>query len=114
VPIPANYPVVGGDAFRTGTGVHAAAVIKALRKGDNILADMVYSGVPAHLFGREQEIEVGPMCGKSNIVFWLEHRGLEPGEELVDHIFQRAKQSNAVLKDEEILAVVQQYKSVSG
>jgi 2-isopropylmalate synthase len=114
VPIPANYPVVGSDAFRTGTGVHAAAVIKALRKGDNVLADMVYSGVPAHLFGREQEIEVGPMCGKSNIVFWLEHRGLEPGDELVDRIFQHAKQSNTVLTDEEILSVVQQYKSVSG
>ena len=29
VPIPVNYPVVGADAFRTGTGVHAAAIVKA-------------------------------------------------------------------------------------
>ena len=39
--------MVGSDAFETGTGVHAAAVIKAFRKGDAWLADRVYSGVPA-------------------------------------------------------------------
>ena len=76
MPIPPNYPVVGRDAFRTATGVHAAAVIKAFRKKDQALVDAVYSGVPASLVGREQEIEVGPMSGKSNVVFWLEKRGL--------------------------------------
>ena len=79
MPIPPNYPVVGRDAFRTATGVHAAAVIKAFRKQDHELVDAVYSGVPASLVGREQEIEVGPMSGKSNVVFWLEKRGL-PGD----------------------------------
>src|SRR6185369_8630361 len=78
VPIPPNYPVVGRDAFRTGTGVHAAAVIKAYRKGQDWLADRVYSGVPAGLVGRKQEIEVGPMSGESNVVYWLESRGIEP------------------------------------
>ena len=72
VPIPVNYPMVGSDAFRTGTGVHAAAVIKAFRKGEDWLADRVYSGVPASLIGRRQEIEVGPMSGESNVVYWLE------------------------------------------
>ena len=76
VAIPPNYPVVGRDAFRTATGVHAAAVIKAYRKKDQALVDAVYSGVPASLVGREQEIEVGPMSGKSNVIFWLEKRGL--------------------------------------
>ena len=76
VAIPPNYPVVGRDAFRTATGVHAAAVIKAFRKQDRALADAVYSGVPASLVGREQEIEVGPMSGQSNVLFWLEQRGL--------------------------------------
>src|SRR5256886_14219645 len=66
---------MGSDAFRTGTGVHAAAVIKALRKGDRALADRVYSGVPASVLGREQRIEVGPMSGESNVVFWLEQHG---------------------------------------
>src|SRR5439155_27083764 len=70
VPIPANYPVVGEDAFRTATGVHAAAVIKAYKKNDTELADAVYSGVPAKLFGLEQIIDVGPMSGKSNVLFW--------------------------------------------
>jgi 2-isopropylmalate synthase len=106
VPIPVSYPVVGRDAFRTATGVHAAAVIKAFRKGDAGLADAVYSGVPAGVVGRQQMIEIGPMSGKSNVVFWLESHGLEASEERVERIFNRAKQSNAVLSDEEIMAIV--------
>ena len=106
VPIPANYPVVGRDAFRTATGVHAAAMIKAFRKNDRALSDAVYSGVPASLIGREQQIDVGPMSGKSNVVFWLERHGYEATEELVDRIFTRAKASATVLTGDEILAEV--------
>ena len=105
VPIPNNYPVVGSDAFRTATGVHAAAVIKAFRKNDLTLANSVYSGVPSHLFGLEQVIEIGPMSGKSNIIFWLEKRGLDPQDDLVEKIFAAAKQHDRVLVDEEILAL---------
>ena len=78
VPIPVNYPVLGEDAFRTATGVHAAAVIKAYKKNDVELANTVYSGVPSHVFGLEQVIDIGPMSGKSNVIFWLERRGLSP------------------------------------
>jgi len=106
VPIPANYPVVGRDAFRTATGVHAAAVIKAFRKDDPVLADAVYSGVPASLVGREQAIEIGPMSGRSNVVFWLEHRGIEASDDRVDRIFSRAKRAKSILSEEEILAEV--------
>jgi 2-isopropylmalate synthase len=102
VPIPANYPVVGRDAFRTATGVHAAAVIKAFRKNDMALVDAVYSGVPASMVGREQQIEIGPMSGKSNVVFWLERRGLPASEDVVDRIFAKAKSSSCVLTEEEI------------
>jgi 2-isopropylmalate synthase len=102
VPIPPNYPVVGRDAFRTATGVHAAAVIKAFRKNDRELVDAVYSGVPASLVNREQEIDVGPMSGKSNVVFWLEKRGLPATDEIVDRLFARAKASESVLTEEEI------------
>jgi isopropylmalate/homocitrate/citramalate synthase len=102
VPIPANYPVIGKDAFRTATGVHAAAVIKAFRKRDTALVDAVYSGVPASMVGREQEIEVGPMSGRSNVLFWLERRGLTADEETVDRIFSKAKASPCVLSDEDI------------
>jgi 2-isopropylmalate synthase len=102
VPLPANYPVVGRDAFRTATGVHAAAVIKAFRKNDRELIDAVYSAIPASLIGREQVIEVGPMSGKSNIVFWLEKRGLAVTEDVVDRILVRAKRSASVLTEEEI------------
>ena len=106
VPIPANYPIVGRDAFRTATGVHAAAVIKAFRKKDHDLVDAVYSGVPASLIGREQEIEVGPMSGKSNVIFWLEKRGIEATDEIVDRIFAEAKKSDSVLSDEAIRAAM--------
>ena len=102
VPVPSNYPVIGRDAFRTATGVHAAAVIKAFRKNDAALVDAVYSGVPASLVGRVQEIEVGPMSGRSNVIYWLESRGLEASDERVDRIFDRAKKSSTVLTEEEI------------
>lgn len=102
VPIPSNYPVMGEDAFRTATGVHAAAVIKAYRKHDVELANQVYSGVPSHWFGIEQRIEVGPMSGKSNVVFWLERHGVEPTDELVEKIFARAKQADRVLREAEL------------
>ncbi|PYR59301.1 MAG: 2-isopropylmalate synthase [Acidobacteria bacterium] len=103
VPIPPNYPIAGRDAFRTATGVHAAAVIKAFRKKDAGLIDAVYSGVPASLVAREQQIDVGPMSGKSNVVFWLERRGIAASDALVDRIFAKAKGSATVLTEAEIL-----------
>jgi 2-isopropylmalate synthase len=106
-PIPDNYPVFGRDAFRTATGVHAAAVVKAFRKRDPDLADTVYSGVPARLVGRSQQIEIGPMSGKSNVVFWLERHGVDADEELVERIFRRAKGSPTVLTEEEILREIE-------
>lgn len=109
VPIPKNYPVVGEDAFRTGTGVHAAAVIKALKKNDHWLADRVYSGVPAGEFGLSQKIEVGPMSGLSNVQYWLSSRGFPLDEELVKAVFGKAKASNRVLEDEEIAAVAREF-----
>ena len=107
VPIPANYPVVGEDAFRTATGVHAAAVIKAYRKNDIELANAVYSGVPSHFFGLEQIIDIGPMSGKSNVQYWLEHRGLAVSEDLVERIYKRAKASDHTLSETEVLECVQ-------
>jgi isopropylmalate/homocitrate/citramalate synthase len=106
VPIPANYPVVGEDAFRTATGVHAAAVIKAYKKKDIELANAVYSGVPSHYFGLEQIIDIGPMSGKSNVLFWLEHRGLPVNDEIVERIYKCAKASDHTLSEAEILECV--------
>jgi 2-isopropylmalate synthase len=103
--IPPNYPVFGRDAFRTGTGVHAAAIIKALNKHDRDLADSVYSGVPAHLFGLEQIVEVGPMSGKSNVLYWLARHNIPATDELVNHIFEAAKRSSRMLTEEEVQAL---------
>jgi 2-isopropylmalate synthase len=104
--IPFNYPVFGRDAFRTATGVHAAAVIKSYRKGDDELADLIYSGVPAGQFGMRQIIEVGPMSGKSNVVYWLESRGLEATDERVQRIYDHAKSAHGVLSEEEVRQLV--------
>lgn len=106
VEIPANYPVLGRDAFRTGTGVHAAAIVKALHRGDVELADAVYSGVPAALVGRRQEIEIGPMAGHHNVVYWLEMNGYDPSPGRVDRILQSAKNSPRILSEAEIRAVL--------
>ena len=111
VPIPFNSPIIGRDAFRTATGVHAAAVIKAKRKGQAWLADRVYSGVPASWVGREQEIEVGHMSGTSNVVFYLNARGLPGGPEVVDAVLAVAKKSERLLTEGEILDAV---SSVTG
>ncbi len=103
--IPVNYPVFGKDAFRTATGVHAAAIVKAFHKGDADLANVVYSGVPAQYFGLEQIIEIGPMSGKSNVQFWLERHKIPADDALVSRLLDAAKQSARVLTDDELHAL---------
>ena len=102
VPIPYNYPIVGADSFRTATGVHAAAIAKALTRNDQWLSDRVYCGVPASMVGREQGIEIGPMSGEHNVRFWLKKHGVEPHPVFVEKILAAAKRSNRILTEEEI------------
>ena len=112
VPIPPNYPIVGADAFRTATGVHAAAVVKAFRMGDRALMDAVYAAVPASLVGREQEIEVGPMSGRSNVIFWLEKRGLPATDEIIDRVFAAAKASSRTLTHDQVQNIVDEARRI--
>ena len=109
VPLPRNYPVFGEDAFETGTGVHASAVIKAMRKGDDWLADRVYSGVPAGDFGLKQVIRIGHMAGRSNIIWWLEQNGYEVTDDLVSHLFEVAKSQRRNMLDSEVETAVHQF-----
>ncbi|HEY4183099.1 MAG TPA: LeuA family protein [Kofleriaceae bacterium] len=111
VPIHPQYPLTGEDAFRTATGVHAAAIIKAEKKGDSWLADRIYSGVPAGMFGKEQQIEVGHYSGESNVVYYLKKRGHEPTPELVAAVLGAAKRGNRVLTDDEITAVIKEHRA---
>jgi 2-isopropylmalate synthase len=113
IPVPFNYPVFGEDAFRTSTGVHAAAILKAKRKGDIQLADAVYSGVPAHMVGLEQRVEVGFMSGRSNAIFYLEARGIPAEDGLVDRILDAATGAHAILTDEEIDGIVAEHAASS-
>ena len=109
VAIPESYPVFGKDAYRTQTGVHAAAILKARAKGHDWLADRVYSGIPAAMVGRRQEVEVGPMSGQANVTCWLQERGIASSPALVQTIFQAAKESDAVLSEERLLALCQRH-----
>ena len=110
--IPVNYPLAGRDAFRTATGVHAAAIIKATKKGERWLADRIYSGVPASEFGKDQEIEIGPMSGVSNVSFWLAHRGIDGDDALVKLLLGKAKAATRTLSEAEVMIAVQEYRSV--
>jgi isopropylmalate/homocitrate/citramalate synthase len=115
VPIPPNYPVVGEDAFRTGTGVHAAAIIKAREKGDDWLADRVYSGVPAAEFGRRQQIEISHMSGMSNVKHWLAEHGYDTSDAgLCQRVFELAKSSGHTLSADEIHACARQQAPAGG
>jgi 2-isopropylmalate synthase len=109
-PIPINYPSIGRDAFRTATGVHAAAIVKAQGKGAAWLADRIYSGVPAGMVGRAQEILIGYMSGASNVAYWLRSRGFEPSEALVKAILAKAKASHQILSDSEVLSVIREQR----
>ena len=106
-PLPFNYPVMGRDAFRTSTGVHAAAIVKAKQKGNDFLANRIYSGVPSDLFGRAQEIEIGPASGHHNVEFWLHNKGIKPTPKLIEAIGARAKQSRTVLTEDELQRIVE-------
>jgi len=109
VAVPFNYPLVGRDAFRTATGVHAAAILKAERKGQSWLADRIYSGVPAGLFGRTQEIQISHQSGEANVVYWLAQRGVREDPALISAILRMAKESRSTLADSEIEAVLRTY-----
>ena len=105
-----NSPIVGADAFRTATGVHASAILKASRKSD-VIGDRVYSGVPAAMVGRTQMVEVGPMSGKSNVRCYLDRLGITYQEGLVDTLLQRAKQEDIILSEQDVRAVVASWDS---
>ena len=109
IPIPLNYPVMGSDAFRTGTGVHAAAIIKAKKKGHTWLADRVYSSVPAEELGLAQVIEISPVSGLSNVKYWLQTHGYDPDDEAAcQTLFGAAKQADRVLSEEECHRLLRQ------
>lgn len=113
-PFPFNYPGVGRDAFRTATGVHAAAVIKALRMKEERLANLVYSSVPADMLNRKQEIEIGPLSGRWNVIYWLESRNVESKEELINAILEQAKQSKKVLSEGEVKNIIEDWRGGKG
>ncbi|MDB4940550.1 MAG: 2-isopropylmalate synthase [Labilithrix sp.] len=109
--VPINYPLVGRDAFRTATGVHASAVIKAMDKGDTWLADRIYSGVPAGMIGRKQEVCIGFMSGASNVNYWLSSRKIPSSEGLVAEILKAAKTQDHIMTDDEVMTVVTRVQS---
>jgi 2-isopropylmalate synthase len=109
VDLPKNYPVFGKDAFETGTGVHASAVVKAMKKGDHWLADRIYSGVPAQEYGLEQKIRIGHMSGRSNIIWWLNKNEYKITDELLQYLFDIAKSQTRLMEDEEVHSAISKF-----
>jgi 2-isopropylmalate synthase len=112
VALPRNYPVFGKDAFETGTGVHASAVVKAMKKGNHWLADRVYSGVPAQDYGLQQVIRIGHMSGRSNITWWLQQNEYDVEDDLVAHLFEVAKSQRRLMSDEEVHTAIKDFNNV--
>ncbi len=106
IQVPDNQPLVGKNAFRTGTGVHASAILKGEAKGQ-WLGDHVYSLLSASSVGQSTSIAVGPMSGTSNVRHWLKSQGISADERLLRAILTRAKSADRVLTDEELLSVVE-------
>lgn len=110
IPIPCNYPGFGQDAFRTATGVHAAALLKVLSHPDSQnLADSIYSSVPASMLGKEQEVYINHMSGKANVQYWFQRRGILPKPETVEAILRLAKSRNDLLQPGEIDEIAVQH-----
>jgi isopropylmalate/homocitrate/citramalate synthase len=107
IEVPARHPVVGADAFRTGTGIHAAALLKAQLAGDHVLADLLYSSLPAAAFGLSQRIAVSPVSGRANVRHWLAAHGYDPEDAVLsDALLAAAKQSDRALSDAACAAAV--------
>jgi isopropylmalate/homocitrate/citramalate synthase len=107
IEIPAHHPVVGADAFRTGTGLHAAVILKAQAAGDSTLADLLYSSLPAAAFGLVQQIAVTPASGRANVRSWLAAHGYDPDDAvLADGLLAAAKRSDRALSDAECAVAV--------
>ncbi|MBV9058475.1 MAG: cupin-like domain-containing protein [Pseudonocardiales bacterium] len=107
VPIPSNYPGMGRDVFKTSAGVHAAAILKAHKKGNVLMKDTVYSSVPASVLGREQEVLIDAASGASNVRYWLTVHGYETADpDVIKDVLDRAKSSNRPLTDELIRQII--------
>jgi 2-isopropylmalate synthase len=100
-----NQPLVGRNAFRTATGVHAAAIFKAEGKSQ-WLADHVYSLVAAASVGQSAGVLIGPMSGASNVQHWLKNQGIVCNDALLRAILAQAKSADRLLTDQELLSVV--------
>lgn len=104
VPVPVGFPVIGQDAFRTGTGVHAAALVKS-RPFGVAMEDAIYSGVPAGLVGRSQEIVVTTLSGRNGIRSVLIGLDLPHDEVTVQRVFDYAKAGNRRVGEDELRRV---------
>jgi len=113
VPVPAHSPIVGADAFRTATGVHASAMVKAAEKGDAI-DERIYSSVRASLVGRRTVIDIGPMSGEANVRYYLSQRGLSFDRATIERVLAIAKQRNEVLSELDVQEALEPGPIASG
>jgi 2-isopropylmalate synthase len=111
-PIPFRQPVVGPEAFSHGSGVHAAAIRKALELGRPDLAGVVYSPIDPDVVNRTFGITVGRMSGRSNAILALRTLGIEPTQGLVQAVLAAAKASDFPLTNERIRELAEAHSPV--
>ena len=62
--------------------------------------------MPASWIGRRQEVLIGHLSGKSNVVHYLRTRGVVATPQVVEAVLGVAKRSDSILSEDEIMELV--------
>lgn len=114
----ANAPIVGKNAFRHESGVHGDAVYKSemmgygRRKGAD--GGSVYTSFNPAIVGREEEVGVGPLCGKKNVIYRLQKFGICVADGKVPEIVARVKGMAAQRRVSDADFILMAYETVMG
>lgn len=88
IPVPANKPVVGANAFAHESGIHAAGVIEN--------AETFEPGVMTpEMVGASRELVLGKHTGQHSVRERLRSAGFEPTDDQVSEITARVKATGA-------------------
>lgn len=110
VKIPNNHPLIGADVFSTESGIHAAGIDNARKKGLNV-SGIIYSAVSPEVVGRETIVNIGPLGGIHSVKWVLDRMGVPSSAELTSALLMQARIQNRALTPSEIKAVVREVRN---
>ena len=102
--MPINQPLFGNQSFTTTAGTHIRALEKAKRFGTGA-HDLLYSSVAAHDLGRQQQIMLGPMSGRSAVKSVLEQIGESYDEKKISTLFNYFKKIQKPITVQEFIDI---------